>query len=1408
METAAPSPARNSTSTSTGTIRIPFRRTRRPSVNCRRVVQSAVLVALAIGIGIGSTGTAAVNSEDDPLATTIATTATPIDVVVDARPAGGILEQLWETLQKKINDAQDSKNKGSRRFHSPWQKNFKDLFATVGARATTANAKATSKPAIGRPMVATNRQALYEHSIRQTYVRAQQDRNLSIHNETTVSAWRDWIKVHLGYTSYSSSTSTTSNRRQLDDTQQQQQHDPTSTASTDRSRLLHAALPPYSHAQKHFNLDRIRHMFQHAYDSYMYHAWPASEIKPISCAPATFDLIRLQGLTVVDALDTLVVLGNYTEFARATERLRLQNSREPIVAVNQNVSVFETNIRVLGGLLSAHQMAEAYFVRPADTVPEPGAGGGGGSTTEPLPLQVRVPKSHVWDAQGNILIGKDAAGTTTCPVVKDHDVCDSALRSLPDCVVSTTSGSDNKKKKGSNATLSANDYWQYDGFLLELAQDLGYRLLPAFDTKTGIPYGTVNLLYGVPAGETTIASLAGGGTLTLEFELLSRLTGDDSFGKAAKLASRALWVRRSALDLLGKHIDVQRGSWTEYLSGIGSNSDSYLEYLVKHYLLFPEDADFWTMLQSVYIGIQRHNRLGEWYRDIDMKHGHRPVTSRRVLESLMAFFPGMQVLLGELTPAARTLNSFFMVREFLGFLPERFHFGHWRLDAGLSGAAKHPLRPELLESCYFLHRATKDMKVDLNENTTQVSASSGWLWAADFALEKLESTTRAKCGYAGVTDLKPSTSGSVDGSTKGVHLMDDMPSFFLSETLKYLYLIFDDDNILHQDPDREWIFTTEAHPVHHVPKPKAVLRRKADEKKEPFLEEVESLKSLLSDKLAGNLTPRSRSSPDLNGEKWGDHTLRKTYQDNINTVIADMHLERSQQKLSQDQHCDFFGKDQPIEPIVRQEFVMLDTLNDTLHERNIAHLAMSNLGLGNGIQLRKACPNLYSSDLLWMHALNGGATDYSDVYLSATLDDASDLSNEFAILGAGEALGSHGSGLYLGQAEDQGCPVPATLQDGVTDSTPPPGEKISNSRKSPEGEVFDISSEFGKFEVSPFGEGGGFFIHHIDSGATIVASLLTDEDDTSKLFVMTDSIFPVPQIVMPEDGKDASADGEEWNEKKSFDTERTTVFADFEGNSFRCEVELLLKFQIPDDTEENKGTVARERVLGSYPCAPALFGPTNMSRLVETNGVSIEASVAAPVEGDECGCKKAPPSTASGEVCVPGALENQQDNVTTAAADSCTNESIQILVRGECAFQTKALNQKKEWNAAATIIINSEDEELFVMSVGDDTLAQEAPLSVLLSGLDGEHMLNTMTTVRQEDANAMLTARISVSRQVMSLVDATAAEYLEKIRWPIIRGGDKRLQIFAAVGWGLQAQQDETNNRWHINLFQHETPLK
>ncbi len=72
----------------------------------------------------------------------------------------------------------------------------------------------------------------------------------------------------------------------------------------------------------------------------------------------------------------------------------------------------------------------------------------------------------------------------------------------------------------------------YKGELLNLAADLGYRLLPAFNTSTGIPHSKVNLKYGLRSQKLSNSKetcTACAGTMILEFAALSRLKGDPIF---------------------------------------------------------------------------------------------------------------------------------------------------------------------------------------------------------------------------------------------------------------------------------------------------------------------------------------------------------------------------------------------------------------------------------------------------------------------------------------------------------------------------------------------------------------------------------------------------------------------------------------------------------------------------------------------------------------------------------------------------------------------------------------------------------------------------------------------------------------------------------------------------------------
>lgn len=87
----------------------------------------------------------------------------------------------------------------------------------------------------------------------------------------------------------------------------------------------------------------VQELFYHAYNGYLNYAYPLDELQPLTCRGV--DTWGSYSLTLIDALDTLIVLGNYTEFNRVVDILSKKNFDTDI-----NVSVFETNIRVIGGI--------------------------------------------------------------------------------------------------------------------------------------------------------------------------------------------------------------------------------------------------------------------------------------------------------------------------------------------------------------------------------------------------------------------------------------------------------------------------------------------------------------------------------------------------------------------------------------------------------------------------------------------------------------------------------------------------------------------------------------------------------------------------------------------------------------------------------------------------------------------------------------------------------------------------------------------------------------------------------------------------------------------------------------------------------------------------------------------------
>src|SRR5258707_1776972 len=244
-----------------------------------------------------------------------------------------------------------------------------------------------------------------------------------------------------------------------------------------------------------------------------------------------------------------------------------------------------------------------------------------------------------------------------------------------------------------------------DKRLLHLAEDLGTRLLPVFESPTGLPYRYVNLKTGKVRGSVTNPAEAG--TLLIEFGTLSKITHKPIFYDKAKRALVAIYDRRSSIGLVGTWINVETGQWTDTDSHISGAIDSYYEYLLKCWLLFGDQdcqrmwldsiaainkylADEVSRESGTLIGKLPVNEL--WYGHADMNTGKRGATTYGALD---AFFPAVLALSGDLKRSELLQASSFKMWNQAGIEPEEFDYRARKITS-----PGYPLRPEIVESTY------------------------------------------------------------------------------------------------------------------------------------------------------------------------------------------------------------------------------------------------------------------------------------------------------------------------------------------------------------------------------------------------------------------------------------------------------------------------------------------------------------------------------------------------------------------------------------------------------------------------------------------------------------------------------------------------------------------------------------
>ncbi|KAI8903177.1 glycoside hydrolase, partial [Gorgonomyces haynaldii] len=429
--------------------------------------------------------------------------------------------------------------------------------------------------------------------------------------------------------------------------------------------------------------DKRRHhiikMMRHSWHGYKQYAWGFDELLPLSKKGHNWMEHSLL-FTPIDSLDTLYLMGMDQEYQEA-KRLVLQHN----FSVNGTINVFETTIRVLGGLLSAYEL-------------------------------------------------------------------------------------------------------DGDPLLLRKAQSVADLMMPAYNRS--LPYNALNMLTGkTEEGPISTATV---GTLQLEMNYLSDLTGDPKYSNAALLAMEHLeQIPKATPGLYSKYIAGITSQFRKPITyGVAGDIDSFYEYQLKLYLALG-DKRYKERYMISNNAILQHLVV----ESPDKEYVYVPEIidgkQETYFNHLSCFVGGMLGLGAKTTletNQTQTLKLAQRITEtcYKSYTESSTGIGQeativWPFHGLQDGLQQYNLRPEVIESIFYMWRLTKDEKY------------RDWGW--DIA-ERLDKICLDAAGYHAIDD---------EGDPS-----DKMESYFLAETLKYLYLLFSDDSVLPLDA---YVLNTEAHPL-------------------------------------------------------------------------------------------------------------------------------------------------------------------------------------------------------------------------------------------------------------------------------------------------------------------------------------------------------------------------------------------------------------------------------------------------------------------------------------------------------------------------------------------------------------------------------------------------------------------
>ena len=395
-----------------------------------------------------------------------------------------------------------------------------------------------------------------------------------------------------------------------------------------------------------------------------------------------------------------------------------------------------------------------------------------------------------------------------------------------------------------------------DDVYLDKAVGLANSLHGAYDSPSGIPYSSVNLKSGAGIKnhmDSGASSTAEAATVQLELKYLAKLTGEVDWWEKAEKVMQALEANKPQDGLVPIYVNPDTGRYQGNLIRLGSRGDSYYEYLLKQYLQTSEEEPiYYEMYRESVEGVKKNLVRKSFPNELtfigELERGIGGPFSPK-MDHLVCFYGGLLAVGStnglSLDEAKQqkwwneeraldfrfgeelTYTCYKMYHDVMptGLSPEIVVFNEDTTkehDFRIKPMDRHNLqRPETVESLFYLYRLTGDVKY----------RQWGYEIFQNFIKYTKVVNEHGEISFSSLSDV---TSLKQDGSPK---FKDNTESFWFAETLKYLYLLFDDENKI---PLTEYVFNTEAHPFpkfntnEHL---KTGWRRQVDESVKPQMRE-------------------------------------------------------------------------------------------------------------------------------------------------------------------------------------------------------------------------------------------------------------------------------------------------------------------------------------------------------------------------------------------------------------------------------------------------------------------------------------------------------------------------------------------------------------------------------------------